>query len=64
MKPVVRQLQGEGFNIRTMDVDNHKQHAAKYDIHAIPTFVLVRDGQEVRRTSGEISPESLRQLWR
>jgi len=64
MKPVVRQLQAEGFDIRTIDADTHQDEAMQYGIHAVPTFVLVRDGEEVRRTSGYISPEELKQLWR
>jgi thioredoxin 1 len=64
MKPVVGQLQDEGFDIRSIDVDSHQQLAQQYGIHSIPAFVLVRDGEEVRRTSGVNSAESLRQLWR
>jgi thioredoxin 1 len=64
MKPVVAKLQGQGFDIRSTDVDNHRQQAVQYEIHVIPTFVLVRDGQEVRRASGVISPDALKQLWR
>ena len=47
MQPVVKQLRGEGFSIRTLDVDRHQKQATDYDIHSIPAFVLVRDGQEV-----------------
>jgi thioredoxin 1 len=64
MQPVVAQLRGEGFDIRTLDVDTHQKQAIDYDIHSIPAFVLLRDGQEVRRSVGVISPDSLRQLWR
>jgi thiol-disulfide isomerase/thioredoxin len=64
MKPVVRQLQDEGFDIRTIDADKHQEQAMKYGIGAVPTFVLVRDGEEVRRISGYMSPEDLKQIWR
>lgn len=64
MKPVAEQLQQEGFNILPLNVDTHQDEAVKYDIHLIPAFVLVRDGQEVRRDAGVLSPETLRQLWR
>ena len=64
MQPVADQLRGEGFDIRTLDVDTHQKQAIEYGIHSIPAFVLLRDGQEVRRAVGVISPESLRQLWR
>jgi thioredoxin 1 len=49
MKPVVAQLQGEGFDIREVDVDKNRADAMRFSVHSIPTFILVRDGQEVRR---------------
>ena len=64
MNPVVRQLQDEGFDIRTVDAQTHLDEAMKYGVHAVPTFILVRDGQEVRRASGILSPDDLKQLWR
>ncbi len=64
MKPVVARLREEGFIIRTMEVEGCRQQAIDYGIHAVPTFVLVRDGHEVRRAVGVMSPESLQQLWR
>jgi len=64
MKPVVQQLQDEGFDIRTVDADRHREEAMRYGIRAVPTFILVRDGQEVRRTTGFMSAEDLKQIWR
>jgi thioredoxin 1 len=64
MKPVVAQLKGEGFDIREIDVDKYKGEAMNFSVHSIPTFILVRDGQEVRRASGVMSAETMRQLWR
>jgi thioredoxin 1 len=64
MKPKVAELKSQGFMIRTIDLNVHEQQAMDYGIHAVPTFVLVRDGQEVRRTSGVMSEDVLKQLWR
>jgi len=64
MRPVVAQLQGEGFDIREVDVDKNRADAMRFSVHSIPTFVLVRDGQEVRRAAGIMPAESVRQLWR
>jgi thioredoxin 1 len=64
MKPTVAKLQDEGFDIRTMDVEKHQEQAMKYGIRSIPTFVLVRDGEEVRRTSGYMPADDLKQIWR
>ncbi|HZZ26659.1 MAG TPA: thioredoxin family protein [Pirellulales bacterium] len=64
MKPVVQELKNAGFDIRTVDADTHQQLSVQYGIHVVPTFVLVRNGQEIRRASGFLSPAALKQLWR
>jgi thioredoxin 1 len=64
MKPIVRRLQDEGFDIREVDVDKNRGDAMKFAVHEIPAFILVRDGQEVRRAIGVMSPDNVRQLWR
>ena len=63
MKPVVRQLQDEGFDIRIVDADKHQEEAMRYGIRGVPTFILVRNGEEVRRTSGYMPAEDLKQIW-
>ncbi len=62
MKPVVSQLRRQGFHLRDVDVDQHRTLAKQYGIHAVPTFVFVEHGQEVKRFSGGTSPERLRKL--
>jgi thioredoxin 1 len=64
MMPTVQKLKDAGFDIRTVDADTHQELSQQYDIHVVPTFVLVRDGQEVRRASGLMSPVELEQMWR
>ena len=64
MKPVVAQLQGEGFDIREVDVDKNRGDAMKFAVHDLAAFILVREGQEVRGAIGVMSPDNVRQLWR
>jgi thiol-disulfide isomerase/thioredoxin len=64
MKPVVAELYREGFDVQTLNVDKNRDKAQQYGVRAIPTFVLVRDGKEVRRQSGVTSAEKLKQIWR
>ena len=59
MKPVVVKLRNDGFDIRTVDVDSHRDEAIRFGIHAVPTFILMRGGDEVRRESGMVSPDTL-----
>jgi thioredoxin-like negative regulator of GroEL len=63
VKPVVSQLRREGFDIRTVNVDARQDQAQSYGIRGIPTFVLIRDGHEVRRQVGGVSADQLRNLW-
>ena len=64
MQPVVAQLKDEGFVVRAMDVDVDRRDAKRYGITRLPTFVILRDGREVRRASGVMSTERLRKLCR
>jgi len=38
--------------IKTIDVEEDRDTAAKFDVRAMPTFVIVREGREVGRLVG------------
>jgi thioredoxin 1 len=54
MKPVLDEIASEtpGLRIVQVDVDEHQQTAARYDVLSMPTFVLFRDGSPVMRLVG------------
>jgi thioredoxin len=62
MDPVVHDLQAAGYPIRKINIDNERQLAAKFGVTGIPCFVLVVDGQEVKRLSGAQSRQELQKL--
>jgi thiol-disulfide isomerase/thioredoxin len=62
MRPIVSQLRRHGFHMRDIDVDKNKKLANQYNIHAVPTFVFVENGTEVKRFSGGTSADSLREM--
>lgn len=62
MKPIVTDLRREGYRLRDIDVDSHRELAQKYGISAVPTFVFVENGSEVDRFSGGTSADNLRRL--
>lgn len=62
MKPIVTSLRREGYHLRDIDVDRHRELAQKYGIRSVPTFVFVENGGEVDRFSGGTSAEHLREL--
>lgn len=52
VRPIVEELQSEGWNIEKIDVDQNKELATKMQIMGVPTFVIYKNGQAIRRFSG------------
>src|SRR5687768_2959957 len=62
MSPIVAKLQRQGYPIRKVDVDQHRDLAQRYGISSIPAFVLVIDGRVAGRVTGATSEDALKQL--
>ena len=63
MGPIFAELEREfagrvGF--RKINVDSEGNEAAKFKVMSIPTFVILKDGQEVSRKIGALSKEVLK----
>lgn len=54
MKPVLAELAAERDDIRftQLDVDEHPEVAARYDVLSMPTFVVFRHGAPVAKLVG------------
>ena len=55
MAPVLESAEqqlGDKINFVKVDVDEQQQLAAEFDIMSIPTLVVFKDGQPVKRMSG------------
>ncbi len=53
MRPAIDQLSRKGYPIQSVDIDKAQAVAARYDVKAVPTFIVVdRSGRELDRTSG------------
>lgn len=50
-----------GLELVTVDVDRNRDQVRRYRVRAMPTFILLEDGKEVRRQVGYQGPERLRQ---
>lgn len=59
MKPIISELQAEGHIITKIDVDRDRITTSLFQISAMPTFVLLRDGSEVGRFIGARSKDQL-----
>lgn len=62
MRPIVAGLRRQGYRMRDVDVDRHRDLAEKYGIRSVPTFVFLENGNEVNRFSGGTTSEHLRSL--
>ena len=62
MKPIVQRMKRQGYHMRDVDIDRHRDLAQEYGISAVPTFVFLENGSEVNRFTGGTSPERLQQL--
>jgi thioredoxin 1 len=61
-KPVFNTLKesANGVQYELVDVDEQEHVAEQYNIRAVPTFVLLKDNQEVARISGGATEERLK----
>jgi thioredoxin 1 len=59
--PVLEEIAGEQENLRIvkLNIDENQQTAMNYQILAIPTMVLFRNGQEAKRIQGAMPKKRL-----
>ncbi len=55
----VHQILGSRLQIVKIDTDKYPEIASRYDIAALPTLVLFRDGQPINRIEGVIQANQL-----
>ncbi len=63
MEPIVEELEKElagKVEIEKIDVDQNQEMAAKYGVMSIPTYVVLKDDEEVERIIGATSKENLK----
>ena len=64
MAPIVEQVNaqlGQRLRVVKINTDKYPQLATKYQIHALPTLVLFKQGQPVDRIEGVMSAQQLLQ---
>lgn len=62
MAPIVEQVNtqmNQQLRVVKINTDNYPQLASKYQIHALPTLVLFKQGQPVERIEGAVSAAQL-----
>lgn len=63
MKPLIEEFEKayEGkFKFSKYDVDANSEIASKYGVMSIPTYIILKDGNEVDRKIGAMTRESMK----
>ena len=65
MLPIVDQIaedMGESAKICKVNIDEQADLATKFNVMSIPTFVVLKEGKEVKRAIGAVPKEELARL--
>jgi thiol-disulfide isomerase/thioredoxin len=63
MKPTMHSLEQANYPIREIDTTHDFQTSQQFNVHSIPCFVMLVDGQEVERKVGATSIQDLEQMF-
>ena len=65
MEPVLRQFESENplIKVCTVDTDEQQELTLRYDVHSIPMFLAVENGNVIGKTVGVSSKEELLSLF-
>jgi len=64
MKPVMEELEKElagKIEFKKINVDENEEETTKYGVMSIPTYLILKDGEEIDRFVGATSKEVLKE---
>ena len=61
--PILQQLSAEGIPVEKIDVGAQQDAVQQYNIHSVPTVILVENGVEKARFTGVKSKEEIKQFY-
>lgn len=59
VKPIVEDMKKDGYQFQMIDVDYESDLVKKFEIKSVPTFILIKDSQEINRIVGGKTREEL-----
>ncbi|MDP1563901.1 MAG: trypsin-like peptidase domain-containing protein [Pirellulaceae bacterium] len=62
MQPMLEHLIGRGFPVQVVDALAHPNLVQQFRVQSTPTFVLLKDGQELKRHNGVLSSYQINSL--
>jgi len=64
MQPMIDEVNKKGeLTIKQVDVEENPDLATKYDIRTVPSFIFIKDNQEVSRLKGVQTEKILKQTF-
>jgi HEAT repeat protein len=64
MKPITTRLVKEGLPLWEIDSDKYGDLTSHFDVKFVPTYILIKEGKEVSRGTGEHSEDALRDMMK
>jgi thioredoxin 1 len=62
-RPIAEELNRDNVvKIQFIDADDNGELCRKFEIKAIPTFILIKDGKEIRRMNGAKTKEQIEEF--
>ena len=63
-KPIVEELNKDSSDVKfqIIDSDIESAMARSFEVRSIPTFIVIKDGEEIKRVSGSQTKEQLQEL--
>jgi thioredoxin 1 len=53
VKPIVEEMNRESITkFQMVDVDSEMELVKRFEIRSVPTFILIENGKEIKRTTG------------
>ncbi len=64
LSPIVEEVASQDDNIKVVkiNIDEEQELAVRYEIASIPTLVVIRNGNEIKRSIGVIQKEEIENL--
>ena len=61
VRPIVEELNRESADVRfqIVDADSEIDLVKSFEVRSIPTFILIKDGKEIKRLSGAQTKDQL-----
>jgi thioredoxin 1 len=60
VKPIVEEMNKDSITkFQIIDVDSEMELTKKFEIRSVPTFILIKNGKEIKRTNGAQTREQL-----